>query len=84
MKDISIYFKPISANISKATGDLVESPFVHDESGFPEINNSGIAIIYVPENRKSTEGLNGSNENFRTELYNFNRGDQWNFSIYDL
>lgn len=84
MKDISIYFKPISADVSKATGDLIESSVVHDETGFPEIKDSGIAIIYVPENRRSSEGLNGSNEDFRTELYNFNRGDQWNFSIYDL
>lgn len=84
MKDISIYFKPIKVIDSKLIGDLSQLIQIHDENGFPEVKEAGIAIIYVPENRKGTDGLEGSNEDFRKELYNFNRGDQWNFSIYDL
>jgi hypothetical protein len=83
MKDISIYFKPIS-EISNSTGDLASDSHIHNDGGFPELNDPGIAIIYVPENRKSESGLSGSDESFREEFYNFNRGDKWNFSIYDL
>lgn len=83
MKDISIYFKPIS-DISDATGDLIIDSHIHNEDGFPELKDPGIAIIYVPENRRSESGLSGSNESFREEFYTFSRGDKWNFSIYDL
>ncbi|MFT6922474.1 MAG: formiminoglutamase [Crocinitomicaceae bacterium] len=83
MKDISIYFKPIS-DISDATGDLIIDSHIHNEDGFPELKDPGIAIIYVPENRRSESGLSGSDESFREEFYTFNRGDKWNFSIYDL
>lgn len=84
MKDISIYFKPINTISDEVSGDLYQDSFVHSENGFPEINDPGIAIIYVPENRKSTEGVSGRNEDFRKELYSFNRGDKWDFIIYDL
>lgn len=83
MKDISIYFKPIS-DISNAKGGLLGDSHIHNEGGFPKLKDSGIAIIYVPENRRSEAGLSGSDESFREEFYNFNRGDKWNFSIYDL
>ena len=83
MKDISIYFKPIS-DISDATGDLIIDSHIHNENGFPELKGPGIAIVYVPENRRSESGLSGSNESFREEFYTFSRGDKWNFSIYDL
>ena len=83
MKDISIYFKPIS-DISDATGALIIDTHIHNEDGFPELKDPGIAIIYVPENRRSESGLTGSNESFREEFYTFSRGDKWNFSIYDL
>jgi hypothetical protein len=80
MKDISIYFKPIS-DISDATGDLIIDSHIHNENGFPELKGPGIAIVYVPENRRSESGLSGSNESFREEFYTFSRGDKWNFSI---
>ena len=83
MKDISIYFKPIS-DISDATGDLIIDSHIHNENGFPELKGPGIAIVYVPENRRSESGLSGSNESFREEFYTFSPGDKWNFSIYDL
>ncbi|MDB4075823.1 arginase family protein [Crocinitomicaceae bacterium] len=83
MKDISIYFKPIS-DISDAIGDLIIDSHIHNENGFPELKGPGIAIVYVPENRRSESGLSGSNESFREEFYTFSRGDKWNFSIYDL
>jgi hypothetical protein len=84
MKDISIYFKPIQTDISAVTGDLINDSMIHTENGFPEITEKGIAIIYVPENRKSVQNIDGVNEDFRKEFYSFNRGDKWSFTIYDL
>ena len=82
MKDISIYFQPIER--PAGSGDLAEKILVHDENGFPEIEEKGIAIIYVPEYRKSAIGHSGSNDSFRSELSSFNLGDNWGFRIYDL
>lgn len=82
MKDISIYFQPVSK--PQGHGDLVEKVWVHDDQGFPEIDKKGIAVIYVPEYRKSVKKYSGSNQDFREELFNFNLGDNWDFKIYDL
>jgi len=84
MKDISIYFKPINTSTEDVSGDLFQDSLVHNENGFPEIEKPGVAIVYVPENRKSVEGVSGVNEDFRGEFYNFNRGDKWDFTLYDL
>lgn len=82
MKDISIYFQPVER--ASGLGDLSGEILVHDENGFPEIEEKGVAIIYVPEYRRSSEGLKGTNDRFRQELVNFNLGNNWEFKIYDL
>jgi len=84
MKDISIYFKPTVISSSDCKGDLRNSALVYDDGGFPEIENKGVALIYVPENRKSPYSSLEGNEDFRKQFYSFNRGDNWDFSIYDL
>lgn len=82
MKDISIYFKPVERSVGR--GDLSEKVLVHDENGFPDIDGKGVAIIYVPEYRRSAIGQVGENDSFRPELASFNLGDNWGFKIYDL
>lgn len=84
MKDISIYFKPVSIKDEIKPESLGESIFMHDENGFPEIDSKGVAIIYVPEFRNSDLSIEKENESFRDQLYQFNKGDNWMFSIYDL
>ena len=56
---------------------------IHDQSGFPEINKKGIAIIYVPEYRGG-DNNEDTNEVFREELYKLFKGDNWSDVIYDL
>lgn len=82
MKDISIYFQPLPS--LTGNGEITENLFVHDENGFPEIEGKGIAIMYVPEYRRSAKDLDGTNTEFRKELAEFHLGDNWNFSLYDL
>ncbi len=82
MKDISIYFQPLEK--LAGSGEVASNMHVHDENGFPEIEGKGIAIIYVPEYRRSQKGIKGSNVRFRNELAAFQLGDNWNFTLYDL
>lgn len=82
MKDISIYFQPGESLSGK--GELASNIHVHDANGFPEIANKGIAIIYVPEYRRSSMGYEGKNLQFREELTTFHLGDNWDFTLYDL
>ncbi|MDB2657376.1 arginase family protein [Crocinitomicaceae bacterium] len=82
MKDISIYFQPLPSLNGK--GEITENLLVHDENGFPEIEENGIAIIYVPEYRRSANNISGTNTRFREELAEFHLGDNWNFKLYDL
>ncbi|PWL28861.1 MAG: arginase [Fluviicola sp. XM-24bin1] len=82
MKDISIYFQPLP--VLEGKGEITENLLVHDENGFPEIDGKGIAIIYVPEYRRSAKGISGSNTRFREELAEFHLGDNWDFTLYDL
>ncbi|MFT5777948.1 MAG: formiminoglutamase [Crocinitomicaceae bacterium] len=84
MKDISIYFSPVDQEHTKIDEHLGSTMHIHDENGFPEIDEKGVAIIYVPEYRNSTEKHTLRNEEFRQWLYNFNRGDNWNAAVYDL
>jgi len=82
MKDISIYFQPLPA--LSGDGEISEKMLVHDENGFPEIEDKGVAIIYVPEYRRSAKKMKGNDARFREELSGFHLGDNWDFMLYDL
>ena len=84
MKDISIYFKPIQSSLYENTGELFSSIQIYDESGFPEIDRKGVAIIYTPEFRNSEITSEIQNDSFRSHFYKLSNGDSWNFAIYDL
>lgn len=84
MKDISIYFKPVSNSLFENKGELFHSIQIHNESGFPEVKDKGVAILYTPEYRNSAAAVEGQNEAFREQLYSMSIGDAWNFTIYDL
>lgn len=84
MKDISIYFQPISEDCVMEQERLGQQMRVHDAGGFPELDKKGVALVYVPEHRNMPSAPTGSNEAFRQSLYNMNRGDGWNDAIYDL
>ena len=83
MKDISIYFKPVAKELFETVGELFSSIQMHDESGFPELQKKGVALIYVPEYRNSNIE-DGKNEVFRKQFYQMALGDNWNMPIYDL
>jgi arginase family enzyme len=84
MKDISIYFSPITALEAANEHDLSNEIVVHDESGFPEIDGKGIAILHVPEYRNSTNSVSGESLGYFQELAKLHCGDGWDFNIYAL
>lgn len=84
MKDISIYFSPFDQLDSEREYDLSNEILIHDDSGFPEIDKSGIAIIHVPEYRNSVTSKSGKSMRYIDELSKLHRGDGWDFNIYAL
>ncbi|MFZ9029154.1 MAG: formimidoylglutamase [Crocinitomicaceae bacterium] len=86
MQDISMYFAPISAELEAISGEgtLGEKMVKNDSSGFPEIQNKSVALIYVPEYRRLTGSNGATNESFRKSLYTLYAGDVWIRQIYDL
>jgi arginase family enzyme len=86
MKDISIYFSPVTRSeeqhMLKFGGNIRQ----HTESGFPEIDEGGVAIFYVPEFRGDKK--NGKSEiyseSFRSFLADLYLGQDWNIALYDL
>ena len=84
MKDISIYFEPISNNPSGNEYSLLNELIIHDEKGFPEIEGPGVAIIHVPEYRNSETPEASSSDKFVSELTNLYKGDSWDFNLYYL
>ena len=84
MKDISFYFEPISEELKLSELNLSSVLQVHDNHGFPLINDKGVAIIYVPEYRNSSKQHSGLNEKFIQEFGELFKGDNWEFSIYYL
>lgn len=85
MKDISIFFQPIqdvqSSYTKESLGEVIEQ---HTEKWFPEIEKSSIALIYVPEYRKTDYSSSDTLETFRAQLYNLFIGSNWTRPIYDL
>ncbi len=86
MKDISIYFSPLERTEEQNTLKIGGSVQCHTENGFPEIDKSGVAILYVPEFRgdKGVSGNEINPEKFRAFLYDLYLGMDWNMPIYDL
>ncbi|MDX1652282.1 MAG: formimidoylglutamase [Brumimicrobium sp.] len=83
MKDISIYFRPVTPEFKNEQHSLGKKIFVHTEDSFPEFKKKGIAIFYVPENRQS-DFQNRPNDAFRNSLYDLFPGSNWKHTIYDL
>lgn len=84
MKDLSIYFQPVEKQeaIENTLGSVLYS---YSESNFPELNSKGIAFFYVPEYRNGNETYQSSfNDSYRNHLYSMQKGQNWNFSLYDL
>ena len=85
MQDISIYFTPISEELKVFNeGTLGEKIIKHDDSGFPELKEKSLAILYVPEYRRLSGKNSEINDSFRKSLYELFVGDAWNRDIYDL
>ena len=85
MEDISIFFQPVNLDFSNQSNDSIgENISFHNEGGFPEIQNNGIAVIEVPEYRNDFRGLIANKSNFRSYFYNLMIGGNWSHPIYDL
>lgn len=82
MKDLSIYFQPVTNTVDFGLGAHIH---VHRDGDFPELKEKGLALIYVPEFRNGDASNQGSvNEAFRDEFYKLNQAESWKFTIYDL
>lgn len=86
MQDISLYFAPVSEELEVISGEgtLGEKIIKNDSAGFPDVTAKSIAIIYIPEFRRTEDVEPKSNENFRNALYRLHVGDVWTRDIYDL
>lgn len=82
MQDISFYFSPINSDDYSQNG-LMKTVECHTEGSFPDIKSGGIALIYVPEFRKSNYS-NQTEEKFRSQFYQFHIGKDWKSKVYDL
>lgn len=83
MKDISIYFEQIIWEDQHKADQLGKSIVKNDQSGFPELTNKGIALIFVPEYRNHKYQPKVQ-DYFRRHLYSLYKNSGWNFTIYDL
>ncbi|MCC5924206.1 MAG: formimidoylglutamase [Crocinitomicaceae bacterium] len=91
MKDLSIFFQPIHFDASKddlAKWKLEHQVCLHTALGFPLIENKGIAIFNVPEERGKTDikepFLEKNNNSWLTEFLNLYPGFNWHNQIYVL
>ncbi|MEN9290492.1 MAG: hypothetical protein RLZZ357_335 [Bacteroidota bacterium] len=83
MKDLSIYFQPITT--AAAFNDSQLGSYIDANNGdFPELNEPGCAIFEVPEYRGSVVGFGNQNTDFREHLYALHPETSWDKKIYDL
>jgi formiminoglutamase len=90
MKDLSIYFSPISSeneqilnHSTKKSGSIGTHVKAHTSHGFPDLTKNGIAIFYVPEFRNS-KYEDVQTEKFRQHFYQLFQGNEWNLNCFDL
>lgn len=85
MKDISIYFTPLAEMQEYGAETIGANLLRHDEQGFPELSQPGLAILYVPEFRNGNPELHTqSDDRFRNYLYDYFSGTNWKQTLYDL
>ena len=68
MKDLSIYFQPIST-VAQFNASQLGSIIDANDGDFPLLNEPGCAIFEVPEYRGSVSGFGNHNTDFREHLY---------------
>ena len=84
MKDLSIYFSPVDLEIDSLDHTVGKSIQIHTEGTFPDIQEKGIALLYVPEFRNGDISFQGkSDDEFRKYFYNLFLGKDWGFKLYD-
>lgn len=84
MKDISIYFTPLSSDYSQEEFTIGSYILKNDSNGFPDMEANGVAFFDVPEYRKDSSPGENTRDVFRKELYALFQGDNWTKPIYDL
>jgi hypothetical protein len=84
MKDISIYFTPISIE-GPWSEEQIGSKIKNYSTDFPEIEKKSCVLFSVPEFR-GNKFINSAtiNSDFRTSFYNHYVGQNWNFNVVDL
>lgn len=85
MKDISIYFKPVSFQIpfeEEVLGNYIQ---FHKDGNFPTIKKKGVAILNIPEYRNHKQYTKDDfHFGFREQFYQLYQGFNWEHAIYDL
>lgn len=84
MKDISIYFQAVESDLVFEKETLGQELFIHTPDNFPDLTKKGVALIFVPENRRNIHFPNENKDAFRNSLYKLYKGANWNHPIYDL
>jgi arginase family enzyme len=84
MKDLSIYFQPVS-NDYLSTQGLGSHLLIHTDGSFPQLKSKGIALMYVPEYRNGGGNHHSAaNDSFRKHFYALNASESWRLPVYDL
>lgn len=87
MKDISIYFSPVSLEGEFSEFTIGGTIYRHSEGNFPEIEKGGVALIYVPEfrgDKNFSSQQSSASDAFRSSFYELFRGIDWTMPVYDL
>jgi hypothetical protein len=87
MKDISIYFSPVSLEGEFSEFTIGGTIVRHSEGNFPEIEKGGVALIYVPEfrgDKNFSSQQSSASDAFRSSFYELFRGIDWTMPVYDL
>ena len=83
MKDLSIYFQPITTDASFQAAQL-GATIDANRGEFPQLNEPGCAIFEVPEYRASNHTELRQKHDFRAHFYALHTEINWNKKIYDL
>ena len=84
MKDISIYFQAIEVEQDFEKESIGKEINLHIQDSFPDLSEKGIALIFIPENRRNSKDQSKNKDSFRKSFYSLYKGSGWKHAIYDL
>lgn len=87
MEDISIFFQPVTIDLSSFPKETIGEVVCAYSQQFPDLSSAGVALISVPDYRGANIEINVESDGIdllKNQFYSLFVSENWSHTIYDL